>query len=191
MKHKNETIRKMSFLFLIDLLYNNEVLQNIFCEKYNFNPIGNVICLNWLPPVFKEKITIDTNLIIELKKSSANCNMSTKYWKWPNNTKYTDELIPDPERYLVGFFYSSKINIVAKNDNSESGYDVQKVIDLLEEGYEATPLCLVSDVNNATKAKGDGQKMKEEYKKNKMKNPSRSIDFKQMNNNEKGMKNKK
>jgi hypothetical protein len=45
--------------------------------------------------------------------------------------------------------------------------------------------------NVNAKPKGEGQKLKEEYKKNKIKNPSRSIDFKQMNNNEKGMKNKK
>lgn len=193
MKHKTETIRKMSFLVLIDLLYNNEVLQNIFCEKYNFNPIGNVICLNWLPPIFKEKVTIDTSLIIELKKSSSHCTMKTKYWKWPNNPKYTDDIIPDPERYLVGFFYSNKINITAKNEPSGTNYDIQKVIDLLEEGYEATPLVLGNDNTNNVNAKpkGEGQKLKEEYKKNKIKNPSRSIDFKQMNNNEKGMKNKK
>jgi hypothetical protein len=192
MKHKNETIRKASFLVLIDLLYNNEVLQNIFCEKYNFNPIGNVICINWLPPVFKEKIAIDTSLIIELKKSSSNCITNTKYWKWPNNPKYTDDLIPDPERYLVGFFYSSKVIINSKSEASGTGYDVQKVIELLEEGYEATPLNIINDNNNVnTKIKGEGQKLKEEYKKSKIKNPSRSIDFKQMGNNDKIIKNKK
>ena len=91
MKDKNETIRKMAFLVLINLLYNNEVLQNIFCEKYNFNPIGNVICINWLPSIFKEKITLDSNLILELKKSSTTSNSTTRYWKWPNNPKYTDD----------------------------------------------------------------------------------------------------
>ena len=68
MKNKNENLRKLSFIVLILILHNNENLQNIFCEKYNFNPIGNVICLNWLPSIFKEKVNLDENLINELKK---------------------------------------------------------------------------------------------------------------------------
>lgn len=178
MKDKNETIRKMSFLVLINLLYNNEVLQNIFCEKYNFNPIGNVICINWLPSIFKEKITLDSNLILELKKSSTASNSTTRYWKWPNNPKYTDDLIPDPERYLVGFYYSSKISVSGKNDTSNY-VDVQNIINLLEEGYEALPLNInISEVKNGNST----QKIKEEYKKSKSKNPSRSIDGTDKNN---------
>lgn len=133
MKDKNEQIRKTSFLVLIDLLNNNEVLQNIFCEKYNFNPIGNVICINWLPSVFKEKVTLDTNLILELKKCSNFTGGNTKYWKWPNNPKYTDDNLPDPEKYLLGFFYSSKINALSKGEPANSNYDTQSIIELLEE----------------------------------------------------------
>ena len=122
MKNKNENLRKLSFIVLILILHNNENLQNIFCEKYNFNPIGNVICLNWLPSIFKEKVNLDENLINELKKNAnlGNSNSNTKYWKFPNNKKYTDEIIPDPERYLLGFFYSSKNGIFSAKDNNNN-----------------------------------------------------------------------
>lgn len=173
MKHQNETIRKMSFLTIINVLYNNEVLQNIFCEKFNFNPIGNVICINWLPSVFKERITLDTNIILELKKCSNCSSCSTKYWKWPNNQKYTDEIIPDPERYLVGFFYSSKSG-GGKIENISSSFDSQKIIDILESGYQPTPLGLnLNDKKDTSK--------KDEYKKYKAKNQSKSIDLKTNN----------
>ena len=57
-------IRKMSVKLLIEMMFNNEVLQNIFCEKFNFNPIGNIICLNWFPKVLKENLTLDASQII-------------------------------------------------------------------------------------------------------------------------------
>jgi hypothetical protein len=46
---------------MIEILYNNEILQNIFCEKFNFNPIGNAICLNWFPKILKEHVNIDAS----------------------------------------------------------------------------------------------------------------------------------
>jgi len=145
MKNKNENLRKLSFIVLILILHNNENLQNIFCEKYNFNPIGNVICLNWLPSIFKEKVNLDENLINELKKNAnlGNSNSNTKYWKFPNNKKYTDEIIPDPERYLLGFFYSSKNGIFSakdNNNNNESSVNVKEIIKNIEDGYKESNL---------------------------------------------------
>jgi hypothetical protein len=144
MKSKNENLRKLSFIVLILILYNNENLQNIFCEKYNFNPIGNVICLNWLPSIFKEKVNLDENLINELKKNAnlGNSNSNTKYWKFPNNKKYTDEIIPDPERYLLGFFCSCKNGIFSAkdNNNSESNVNVKEIIKNIEDGYKESNL---------------------------------------------------
>jgi hypothetical protein len=55
----NIEIRKSSFKILIEILYNNEILQNIFCEKFNLNPIGNIICLNWFPSTLSELVNID------------------------------------------------------------------------------------------------------------------------------------
>ena len=189
MRDKNENIRKLSFIVLINLLYNNDVLQNIFCEKYNFNPIGNVICINWLPSFFKEKVKMDINLINELKRNSSMSNIQnsqTKYWQWPNNSKYTDEILPDPERYLLGFFYSNKsnnniINSIDVNNN----YDTQSIIDLLEENYTPSPLKLpINDIignSNLNKPTiSQSNKIKEEFKKSKVKGASRSIDFKNM-----------
>ena len=51
-KIDNVEISKLSFLCLLNILYKNEVLVNIYCEKYGFNPVGNVICINWLPKSF-------------------------------------------------------------------------------------------------------------------------------------------
>ena len=159
MKNKNENLRKLSFIVLILILHNNENLQNIFCEKYNFNPIGNVICLNWLPSIFKEKVNLDENLINELKKNAnlGNSNSNTKYWKFPNNKKYTDEIIPDPERYLLGFFCSCKNGIFSAkdNNNSESNVNVKEIIKNIEDGYKESNLEFFVDKekNNVKKNK--------------------------------------
>lgn len=176
MKNKNENLRKLSFMVLILILYNNENLQNIFCEKYNFNPIGNVICLNWLPSIFKEKVNLDENLINELKKNAnlGNSNSNTKYWKFPNNKKYTDEIIPDPERYLLGFFYSSKNGIFSAKDNAilnnENEPNLKEIIKNIEDGYKESNLELFVEIKD--KNKNDNKKNK-----NSMKN-SKSIDSK-------------
>jgi hypothetical protein len=188
MRNKNENLRKLSFIVLILILYNNEVLQNIFCEKYNFNPIGNVICLNWLPSIFKEKVNLDENLINELKKNAnlGNTNSNTKYWKFPNNKKYTDEIIPDPERYLLGFFYTNKNGVFSSKDNNneDSNIDINEMIKRLEEGYKESNLELYIEnkdkekvVSKENKEKESVNK-KEEFKKTKNSKNSKSIDSK-------------
>ena len=175
MKSKNENLRKLSFIVLILILYNNENLQNIFCEKYNFNPIGNVICLNWLPSIFKEKVNLDENLINELKKNAnlGNSNSNTKYWKFPNNKKYTDEIIPDPERYLLGFFYCTKNGIFSAKDNNslnnENEPNLKEIIKNIEDGYKESNLELFVEIK---------EKNKNENKKNKNMKNSKSIDSK-------------
>jgi hypothetical protein len=108
MKDNNEDLRKLSCKILLEILNNNEVLQNIFCEKFNFNPIGNVICINWLPRQLKENIKIDERVITEIKNSFYPGGKTTKYWLWPGNGKYTDDIIPDPQKYLIGFYYANK-----------------------------------------------------------------------------------
>lgn len=105
-KDHSEEIRKLACRVLIELLYNNEVLQNIFCEKFNFNPIGNVICINWLPKYLKENLTIDEKIINELKNTSRDGRR--RYWMWPDNSSYTDDNFPDPQKYFVGFYYANK-----------------------------------------------------------------------------------
>jgi len=114
LQHDNSEIRITAAKVLLELLYNNEVLQNIFCEKFNFNPIGSVICLNWLPKKLKENIKIDARVIKDIKSSINVKEKTMKYWIWPSNEKYNDENIPDPEKYLIGFFYSNK-NVIEKN----------------------------------------------------------------------------
>jgi hypothetical protein len=112
---------------LIELIYNNEVLQNIFCEKFNFNPIGNVICLNWFPKTLKEHLTLDacinnlrfTLAIINDIKTSKGMTKN-KYWMWPSNSKYSDDCFPDPQKYLIGFYYSNKAAYVIPNQQTET-----------------------------------------------------------------------
>jgi len=88
-------------------LNNNDVLLNIFCEKFNFNPVGNVICLNWLPRLIKENMKFDENILKEIKKST-NFSTTRKYWMWPDNTIYNDDHIPDPQKYMLGVFNGNK-----------------------------------------------------------------------------------
>lgn len=108
LRENNREIRILSFKILIDLLYNNDVLQNIFCEKFNFNPVGNVICLNWMPKGIKNNTVLDERILKDIKLSS-NINISGKrYWMWPENNFYNDENIPDPQKYLLGVFYGIK-----------------------------------------------------------------------------------
>jgi len=107
MRDINSDIRKLSAKVMIDLIAGNEILQNIFCEKFNFNPIGSVICINWVPKFFKEIISIDESLLIDIK-NSFNQTKTNKYWMYPANNTYNDETFPDPQKYLIGFYYSSK-----------------------------------------------------------------------------------
>lgn len=93
---------------VIELLGNNEILQNIFCEKYNFNPVGNVICINWLPSQLKSNITINEHVLYDIKMSQFIEERKRNYWMWPDNSKYTNEEMPDPEKYLLGLFYVNK-----------------------------------------------------------------------------------
>ena len=47
---------------------------------------------------------------MEIKETNINSNKS-KYWMWPVNTKYNDNLIPDPDKYLLGFQFSNRFSI--------------------------------------------------------------------------------
>ena len=107
LKDKNIDIRKSAFRVFIDLLHNNDVLQNIFCEKFNFNPVGNVICFNWMPKNIKENLKFDSR-VLENIKQSTNTNLRRQYWMWPDNIIYTDDNLPDPQKYLFGVFYGNK-----------------------------------------------------------------------------------
>ena len=138
-KLDNVEISKLSFLCLVNILYKNEVLVNIYCEKYGFNPVGNVICINWLPKIFEEKISLSLEILQDIQESAENFKQSTRYWKWPNNSKYTDSNIPDPHKYLLGFIH--KDNEFFMNNNSSkqnsgerklSSYETE-AIEILEE----------------------------------------------------------
>ena len=137
-KMDNEEISKLSFLCLINILYKNDILVNIYCEKYGFNPVGNVICINWLPKIFEEKISLTLELLQDIQDSAEHYKQNTKYWKWPNNDKYNDNNIPDPHKYLLGFVHKENENVLnddnEKKQNNErilSKYE-KEVIDILE-----------------------------------------------------------
>ena len=61
---------------------------------------------------------MNIDIINELKSSKV--NSKNKFWMWPNNTKYNDELYPDPQKYLIGFYYSNKSAYIIPNANNES-----------------------------------------------------------------------
>ena len=68
-----------SFLYNIFTKHKNEVLVNIYCEKYGFNPVGNVICINWLPKVFEDKISLSLEVLQDIQDSAENYKQNTKY----------------------------------------------------------------------------------------------------------------
>ena len=138
-KMDNVEISKLAFLCLINILYKNDILVNIYCEKYGFNPVGNVICINWLPKVFEEKISLSLELLKDIQDSAENYEQNTKYWKWPNNNKYNDNIIPDPHKYLLGFIHRESENIISDDNNRKingerklSKYE-KEAIEILEE----------------------------------------------------------
>jgi len=138
-KMDNEEISKLSFQCLINILYKNDILVNIYCEKYGFNPVGNVICINWLPKIFEEKISLSLELLQDIQNSAENYKQNTKYWKWPNNEKYNDNNIPDPHKYLLGFVHKESENVInddsgkkLNNERKLSKYE-KEAIEILEE----------------------------------------------------------
>jgi hypothetical protein len=49
---------------------------------------------------------VNIGILIDIKSSKY--QSKCKYWMWPNNSKYTDDSMPDPQKYLIGFYYSNK-----------------------------------------------------------------------------------
>ena len=139
-KMDNTEISKLSFQCLVNILYKNEVLVNIYCEKYGFNPVGNVICINWLPKIFEDKISLSLDILQDIQDSAEKYKQKTKYWKWPNNNKYTDTNIPDPQKYLLGFIHKPSESIMnnttiiqnMEKERALSEYE-KKAIEILEE----------------------------------------------------------
>lgn len=90
------------------MLYNNASLQNAFCEKFNFNPVGNLICLNWLPKNFKGVIQIDDNFLKDIKQCGNQKGKNKKFWIWPISQEKNEENFPDPNNYLIGVYIMEK-----------------------------------------------------------------------------------
>lgn len=135
-KMDNIEISKLSFLCLVNILYKNEVLVNIYCEKYGFNPVGNVICINWLPKVFEDKISLSLEVLQDIQDSAENYKQNTKYWKWPNNTKYTDTNLPDPHKYLLGFVHKDNESFMNSGNKLNGGTTERKISKYEQEAIE-------------------------------------------------------
>jgi hypothetical protein len=106
LKDENVEMRKLAFRLILALLNQNDILQNLFCEKFNFTQVGPVICLNWFPRILKDNIKFDGKMLNTIKVSTQNLSSQHGYWLWPFNNKYTNENLPDPQRYLIGLIYS-------------------------------------------------------------------------------------
>ena len=107
-KDENLELRKLSVKVIIELLDNNETLQNILCEKFKFNPVGNVVCLNWYPKELRDVQKIDEKVLRDIKNSTYNNTRKIKFWMWPTSDNYNDELFPDPLRFLLGIYITNK-----------------------------------------------------------------------------------
>lgn len=134
-KHQNDSIRKNSFKVIALLLTESEILQNIFCEKYNFNPIGNVIVLNWFPSELKSKIKLNEHILYEIKKTqNDNLNSGRLYWQWPKNDKYNNDEIPDPQKYLLGIYTTNKtVMPIEEKHFDDDGFNIDDLVKQLEQ----------------------------------------------------------
>ena len=134
LKANNIEVRKNSFKVLVNLLKDNEILQNLFCEKYNFNPIGNVIVINWLPSDLKNKFQLNEHTLYEIKKTQ-NDNLDKKklFWMWPPNPKYNKDNYPDPQKYLLGIYTANQNLIPMEEMHFDDDFDIDNLIKELEE----------------------------------------------------------
>jgi len=101
-------LRIISLKIIIEILNNNESLLNLFCEKFNFNPFGKVICLNWLPKSFKNNILIDETTLADIKICSEIKVKNKNFWIWPFNEEKNENNFPDPNIYLIGIYLDDK-----------------------------------------------------------------------------------
>ncbi len=134
LKANNIDVRKNSFKVLVNLLKDSEILQNLFCEKYNFNPIGNVIVINWLPTDLSNKFKLNEHTLYEIKKTqNDNLDKKKAFWMWPRNDKYNKDNYPDPQKYLVGIYTANQNLIPMEEMNFEDDFDINTLIKELEE----------------------------------------------------------
>jgi hypothetical protein len=134
-KSENELIRKNSFKVVALLLSGDEVLQNIFCEKFSFNPVGNVIVLNWMPQEMKSKLKLNEHILYEIKKTQNEYIKGDErlYWQWPSNDKYNNDNIPDPQKYLLGIYTIDRAVIPMEEKKFDDEFDVNDLVQQLEQ----------------------------------------------------------
>lgn len=134
-------VRKSALEILLLLLQNHKDNQYLLLKEMNLIPIGEVVCLNWLPKNMNkifEKMPMKYINDIQKKafkgrnfvynynnnnnNSSLNFNsinnlglnfsLSELFWMYPPNYKiYNDGNIPDPETYIVGFYVEENAEI--------------------------------------------------------------------------------
>ena len=133
LKANNIDLRKNSFKTLVNLLTGSEFLQNIFCEKFNFNPIGNVIVMNWLPSELKTKFKLNEQTLYEIKKTqNDNINGGRAFWQWPPNPKYNKDNYPDPQKYLLGIYCANQSLIPMEEQKFDEDFDIDALVRDLE-----------------------------------------------------------
>ena len=84
-------------------------------------------------------LRVTLEMLKDIQDSAENYKQNTKYWKWPNNNKYNDNIIPDPHKYLLGFVHRESENIISDDNNRKingerklSKYE-KEAIEILEE----------------------------------------------------------
>jgi len=156
-------IRKLLCKFLIYLLNNNEKNQNLFCDNLNFNPISNVVCLNFLPKIFKECIKFNENILYDIKKSQNSSCPNSTFWMYPYNSKYNKNKFPDPAKYLIGFYVVPKIIINFEN-RGYSNVNIKELIEKLENNknndinYSEIVTTTASDATNVNNKSNEKKK---------------------------------
>ena len=109
-------------------------MQNLFCEKYNFIPIGNIIVINWLLSDLKNKFKLKKQSLYEIKRNkNDNLNGSRTFWQWLANQKYNKDKYPDQKKYLLGIYYANQNMIPMEKQYFDDIFDMDGLVKKLEE----------------------------------------------------------
>jgi hypothetical protein len=125
------------------LAYDNERIQVLISELYDFTPVSGRVCINKMPARIQTLLRERPELLDLIKKEDPEAG---KYWCFPpldplnyRSSLENYQLFPDPKEYMVGFTCSKKKHINILNtttsyisDNSSKTPSPDRKVNLKE-----------------------------------------------------------
>ncbi len=134
LNNESKELRLAAIKLILSFLYKEIIPEQKYQLKeenfkelilyFNFYPIGQLIALNWLPQGLNELMQSNINLMkILVDDLNSSHYQNRKYWIWPPNEKYNnDNIIPDPQKYLICIYKDNNINkekIISNKNHKE------------------------------------------------------------------------